>query len=263
MMAPNTPSLSSVVGRELRVLREAGRITQAQLAAAAKQLGMEWTKATVATIELGRRQLSIGEFLLLPEILGRAGAGWGYDLSDLLPDISQPVLVAGAVTAPANVIRARFADQDENPEERGARLAAGDMKLPALDVTTFKLPRRWLLDMLQVKRLEDVPERFWIEVGLEAAGDAELKAAASIGVPALALALAARRRWGASLTRWRDRLVEMRTAKARELDHVEDWPRRLQAVRGHTTRELLDELRPLLEGATTKKKTARERGAKR
>jgi hypothetical protein len=109
-----------------------------------------------------------------------------------------------------------------------------------------------------VKSLEDVPERFWREVGLEAAGDAERKAAVSIGVPPIALALAARRRWGRSLTAERDRKVANATNPALKLDPaaVQDpkWPRRLQAIRGHITRALVEELGPLLEGVSSSKK---------
>lgn len=36
-----------------------------------------------------------------------------------------------------------------------------------------------------------------------------------------------------------------------------DWPRRLQAIRGHTTHELLEELRPLLKDV---QKESRRRG---
>lgn len=264
VMAAETQSLSSVIGRELKTLREAGGLRQEQLAAEARRFGLPWTRATVAAIELGRRQLSLGELLLLPELLGRAGAGWGYDVSDLIPDDERPVLVAGVITAPARAVRARFADTDEDAVERAARLTTAEFKPPRPDVApaTFTLPQAWLLDVLRVKRLEDVPERFWIEVGLEAAGDAERKAASSIGVPPLALALAARRRWGRSLTAERDRKVANATNPALRMDpdaaRDPEWPRRLQAIRGHITRALLDELRPLVKDVASKKKGAKK-----
>jgi transcriptional regulator with XRE-family HTH domain len=257
-MAAEVQSLSAVIGRELKTLREAGGLRQEQLAAEARRFGLSWTRATVAAIELGRRQLSIGELLLLPELLGRAGAGWGYDVSDLIPADDRPVLVAGVITAPASAVRARFADTDEDSDERGARLTAAEFKPPRPHEASaaVTLPRAWLLDVLRVKRLEDVPERFWAQVGLEAAGDAERKAAASIGVPPLALALAARRRWGQSLTAERDRKVANATKPAIRMDpdvaRDSQWRRRLQAIRGHVTRELLDELRALLKDVTKK-----------
>jgi hypothetical protein len=126
------------------------------------------------------------------------------------------------------------------------------------------LPRTWLLGVLGAARLEDVPERFWAQVELEAAGDAERKAAASIGVPPLALALAARRRWRRSLTAERDRKVANATNPALRMDpdaaRDPEWPRRLQAIRGHVTRELLGELRPLVKEVAKKQpKTRRSR----
>jgi hypothetical protein len=77
---------------------------------------------------------------------------------------------------------------------------------------------------------------------VDALGDAETKAAASLGVTPALLALAARKRWGRSLTAERDRRLADR-------GHTGAEPRTLQALRGHITRELLEELRPLLEEA--------------
>jgi transcriptional regulator with XRE-family HTH domain len=265
VMTAEVQSLSAAIGRELKTLREAGGLRQEQLAAEARRFGLAWTRATVAAIELGRRQLSIGELVLLPELLGHAGAGWGYDVSDLIPADERPVLVAGGITAPASAVRARFADTDEDPDERAARLTAAEFTPPRpheMPAATT-LPRAWLLDVLRVPRLEDVPGRVWTQVELEAAGDAERKAAAGIGVLGgpLAVALAARRRWSRSLTAQRDRLVGFRTDPMLRADPAAardpGWPRRLQAIRGHVTRELLDELRPLLKDITMKRKAKR------
>lgn len=261
-MTNEATGLSAVIGAELRTLREAGQLRQEQLAAEARRFGLAWTRATVAAIELGRRQLSIGELLLLPEILGRAGAGWGLDVSDLFPDDDRPVRVAGAITAPARTIRARFADSDESADERAARLTATEFRPPPQGAPPA-LPRPWLMEVLRVKRLEDVPERFWREVSFEATGDAERKAAAGLRVPPLALALAARRRWGRSLIMERDRKVANATDPALKLDpeaaRDPAWPRRLQAIRGHITRELLEELRPMLKDLAGKKRARSSR----
>jgi transcriptional regulator with XRE-family HTH domain len=252
-MATEAQPLSSVIGRELRTLREAGGVRQEQLAAEARRFGLPWTRATVAAIELGRRQLFVGELLLLPLLLGHGGAGWGYDLADFVPDDARPVLIAGGAIAPARVVRQLLA----NPQ--GVATAQIETPKPpsggALRLRELRLPRHWLLDVLAVTRIEDVPEPVWIEVALEAAGDAESKASAALGVPAFALALAARRQWGRSLTNERDERVGRQT----ESDDVE--ARSLQARRGHITRALLHELRPALKGvkATKTTKTKRRR----
>jgi transcriptional regulator with XRE-family HTH domain len=254
-MAHGPPPLSAVIGAELRTLREAGGRRQEQLAAEARRLGLRWTRATVAAIELGRRQLSIEELLLLPELLGRAGAGWGYEVSDLFPDNDRLVLLTGVVTAPSSAVRARFASRDDADD--GSRLKAAEFRPPPQGPPTT-LPRDWLLSALNVKSLEDVPQSFWREVALEAAGDAERKAAVSIGVAPIALALVARRRWRRSLTAERDRKVADATNPTSKLNPAAEpdpkWPRRLQAIRGHITRALVEELGPLLQGVSSSRK---------
>jgi hypothetical protein len=75
----------------------------------------------------------------------------------------------------------------------------------------------------------------------EAGGEAEQKAARKLGVHPAAVALAAQRQWGQSLTAERDKRVLERSPG--------ESPRRIQAIRGHVTRTLLGELRPLLQGA--------------
>lgn len=70
--------------------------------------------------------------------------------------------------------------------------------------------------------------------------DAEQKAAAKFGVPAFVVSMAAFGRWGTDFTATRDRLV------AEQLPEGADR-RTVQALRGHVTRRLLKELRPLLE----------------
>jgi hypothetical protein len=72
----------------------------------------------------------------------------------------------------------------------------------------------------------------------EATGEAEQKAARRLGVPALAVALEARRRWGRSLSAERDQRVGAQAPGRTDL-------RGLQALRGHVSRLLLAELRDL------------------
>jgi hypothetical protein len=76
--------------------------------------------------------------------------------------------------------------------------------------------------------------------------DAEQKAARRLRTFPLAVAVAARRRWRRSFTEERDHRV---TAQAQP----DATPRTLQALRGHVTRALLDELRPDVEGLKVKR----------
>lgn len=68
-----------------------------------------------------------------------------------------------------------------------------------------------------------------------AAGDAEVKAAARLGMTPLALTQAAIRLWGRSLSAERDRRVGLQVTE--KLDS-----RSVQALRGHITRALLAEI---------------------
>jgi hypothetical protein len=101
----------------------------------------------------------------------------------------------------------------------------------------------------------DHDETFWPDVGREAADDATRKAAAALKVPPLAVALAARACWNGvrGLTDEREHRLE---ALAMTGDHGR---RELQALRGHITRKLLAELRPLVADFTHKKSKMRRR----
>ena len=52
-------------GDTIREWRERAALTQDQVASAARELGLSWTRATVAAIEIGRRELSLDEFTVL------------------------------------------------------------------------------------------------------------------------------------------------------------------------------------------------------
>src|SRR5262245_19090019 len=105
--------LGLVISGRLRELRSASGVPQERVAAEARQLGLDWHRATVADIELGRRQLLTGELLMVPTILGRAGV-WAFEhqesahqesvrvgrhpvgLADPIPDDDRPILLAGS-----------------------------------------------------------------------------------------------------------------------------------------------------------------------
>src|SRR5262249_1656132 len=60
--------LALVMGTRLREVREAANKRQEDVAVVARKLGLDWTRVTVAAIELGRRRLSLEELLLLPYV---------------------------------------------------------------------------------------------------------------------------------------------------------------------------------------------------
>src|SRR5260370_20679819 len=90
-MADTAPGLATLLGQRLRALREGGGKRQEDLAAAARGHGLAWSRATVAAIETGRRQLSVGELFLLPAALNKLTgaerpASGGLLVADLLPE---------------------------------------------------------------------------------------------------------------------------------------------------------------------------------
>ena len=56
-------TLERTIGQEIRRRREAAHVSQETLAIAARNAGLPWTRATVAAIELGRKQLTLGELV--------------------------------------------------------------------------------------------------------------------------------------------------------------------------------------------------------
>ena len=83
------------------------------------------------------------------------------------------------------------------------------------------------------------PAPAWVEQHM--LSEAEEKAARALTVPVEAVVLGAWKAWGCSLTEERERRFAAHPGRT-------DNARRAQAVRGHLTRALLAELRPLLAG---------------
>jgi len=224
-------TLEEAIGGELKRRREAAHgVTQEAVAVQAQGYGLRWTRATVAAIELGRQQISLGEFVLLPHILRSVGLTGGRVLGlwELLPDTDDDIDLTGAgeVGVPLRIVRGLF----QPPAQAGAPSPA-------------------------------VPKRRRPGIG-----EAERKAARQLGVTPAKVMRAARTLWGMTLTQRRDLLVSkridllvsQRIDPTRRLDTAgaatPDWPRRLQAIRGHATRELVAALRPRLRARRTQPK---------
>src|SRR5262245_51893800 len=62
-------TIEQTIGEEVRRLREAAGIGQSAVAAAARGWGYPWTRALIAAIERGSKQLSLGELAMLPRLL--------------------------------------------------------------------------------------------------------------------------------------------------------------------------------------------------
>ncbi len=70
----------------MRSIRDTHGVTAEDVAAQARAHGLSWQRSTVASIEIGRRGLSVEEFVLLPAILTEAlRQSGGWDEKQYLP----------------------------------------------------------------------------------------------------------------------------------------------------------------------------------
>lgn len=88
-----------MIGRGLANLRSATGLRQEDVAFTARHIGLDWTRATVTAIELGRRELTATEILLLPAVLeeatGRKIPLWELVGEDAQVTISPEVWMSG------------------------------------------------------------------------------------------------------------------------------------------------------------------------
>lgn len=220
--------ISAVIGDQLSEWREAAGLRQDEVARAARELDLPWTQATVAGIETGRREVSLEEFAVLPLIVskfprvqgGRFRRASGFLYSD------EPGVVVKI--GPDSSIRL-----DHLREIFSGHAVGGDGIVPSSAI--YPRAAAWR----KIKRRRD------------AKFGAEMKVARKLGVNQVSVAAASRRLWGQTLTEERD-------ARMAEQAGPDDSARTLQALRGHITRALIDELRPRLP-----KKNRGSRGEKK
>src|SRR5439155_5213115 len=153
-------TLANSVGRALREFREKRGMTQDDLARAARRASLPWTRASVAALEGGRGDLSLEEFNRLAWVLRE-------------------------MTGEHHTVRAYANDEDGATVD----IIAG---LEPLGATTKGEILARMKDILIGSN--------WEPAIVDQGGDAEQKAARRLRVPALNVALAARRMWHHSLT---------------------------------------------------------------
>lgn len=212
------------VGRNLRAWRTARALTQADVASAVRSRGLEWVQSTVAALERGARTLAFHEAVALAGALelrpaelfsGHEWVAFG---------------AAGKVraSAVANILSGHEDEVDPtfqfgSPDDE---LATSERML----ATTSERSLWW-----EEAGWEDLLRARWA-----ARGEAEMKATKSQGLddlePEEVAILAMKIFQGRSLTEERDRLL------AEEADATAS-PRRVQAIRGHITRSLLEQIR--------------------
>lgn len=225
------PSIAAAVGRRVRDLRQEAGARQQDVAMAARRWGLAWSQSSVATLESGGRDLSLGEFAaLLPTmslVLGRT-----VNATDLL-DGDDPVRLTPDCVVPGGL-----------DDVWGTFIAE---RVPA---ATYQAPQSMpaeAVDAATAARVHRMYETVWrtrtrdyLSAESTATDDAEQKAARKLNVPAEWIAVAAHSIWGHGLTFERDRLVDVEAGSGAD-------PRTVQARRGHVTRSLLRQIAPVVE----------------
>jgi transcriptional regulator with XRE-family HTH domain len=229
MAMETAKTIPQYLGGRLRACREARHLRQDEVASCARRWGLDWTPTTVATLETGRRALKVEEFFLLPWIAAHQNPEavlegtdtpleWAEFLKggpDYLVVLSPMVLMHVGVLREALSGKLTTLDRTQGVSLLGRQLQMSEAM------------RVWYPGMPSVHGLAAVAD--------QRAG-AERKAARRLRTDPLAVAVLAWKLWGRSFTEERDRRVADQVAAGA-------GPERLQALRGHVARALIEELR--------------------
>jgi transcriptional regulator with XRE-family HTH domain len=200
------PRIDQVLGRNLERLRKEKGWSQDDLVSRGWQVGLPWSRSTIAALESGKRAVELGEVVLLALILNST-------VAELLAG-DDVTLVGEETRIWLDDVRLVLMSDQQAAQESFPDIHTRVSKVRALDG--------------------------YNRVMLSANGEAEQKAARKFGVTPLTIAQAAYDIWGRSLTDERNLQVE-------QLDCVDETStRQVQALRGHVTRQLLDEIENLI-----------------
>lgn len=225
------------LGHRLRQVREERAETASDVAGNCHSVGLGWDRSTVTRVELGQRQVTAAELLLLTFVLDRP-------LTALLPT-ETTALSDGArsTTASSRALLRCLTHAPDVDTDKGAVWEVRGLMDEVRDLLPGVMQQ--VRDTLD-KELPGLPNTM---TGLRAAehttDEATAKAAKALGATALQVAAAAQVLWGRGVAAERD-------ARTADLGQVRDMRAR-QARRGHVTRRLLVELRPAVEQVTSQR----------
>lgn len=230
-------AISVLVGRRLRDWRKAAGLTQDEVAGKAKELGFQWEQPTVAAIELGRREVSLSEFVTLPFLAQIVGSAESWNrLASFLPPERDPSESSDASTGDGPMLVLRTDSEIQlapacwiETEHLRSLLAghpAGGRKIPKDALVTLRSIAEAMSDT------QAALQRTFVALHAQ---EAEHKAARSLGVRADEVLVTSANLWGQPLTAERN---DRATKKA----GPDASARSMQAIRGHVTRELMKEL---------------------
>ncbi len=221
------PTFGAALGLELRRVRAERGMTAEDVARWARGAGLAWDRSTVSSIEIGRRNVSASELLLLPVI-------YRCPLLNLLPN--ERVRLTDKAAPSPEALRESLIQPPELEGDGWWLTGHIETGLPDASALLVKSMAFW----------RDIAARFpgatfgSLERAEQHADDEPTrKAARKLGVDRRIVAVAAEQLWGHGLAAERDRRVDQQGKEALS-------PRALQAVRGHITRTLLGELQQVL-----------------
>lgn len=172
LTAPRPEEGKPLLASQIVRLRTEAGITQDELARRARNVGLSWTRAALASFESGTRDVGVEKFL------GLLAAG-GWSISDVFPE--------------------------------GVAVGIGDARSRTTDVVDFLAGRSTPAEfasslstpMKRTERRQRMVER-------DARGGVEKRAAAALGIDPEEVARLALERWGMSLTEERDHRLRWR-----------------------------------------------------
>lgn len=223
------PTLDEVIGRNVRRLR--GFDSQDTVARKARAIGLKWSRSTITALEQGTKTLDVAELVLLSCALGEP-------ITELLAGDDLVELAPSFALSGSEILGVLGSDLDRLQTSLSAGSASARTILS--DPVAFR--SRLAAATEQFNRYARIIPRITNtqldDAGNAARGEAEVKAARKLQIEdPVEVAVAAIARWGRSLTDERDaRVLAAAPPGAQQ--------RTLQALRGHVTRQLLEELEP-------------------
>jgi transcriptional regulator with XRE-family HTH domain len=234
-----TQTVNQLLAKQIRKVRDAENLRQDELAKTMRRVwGLNWSRATIAALETGKRQLTIEEFLVL----------LGTYPDRFFSDVDQDEITVGAARLPTASIIGLFSLKQLVPYK--SRPSLLERIAESNDMGDLE---NWV-------HLENpnVPPLILYE---EVNADAEQKTAKALSrmcgirITPMAVVVLARNLWeGRSLSAKRDE-----EAKKTVGDSADE--RTLQAVRGHVTRQLVKQLKAAIKmiNPSTKQQTRRRK----
>jgi len=256
--------IHTLLAQQIRKIRERRGLRQDDLARLSWDFGLDWQQDTVASIESGRRKISLEEFLLLPAILEAKK-------EELFPGDCE-ILLTPKITIDERYWTEFFygypilSSQQKQAHAEEAKAAAQPLELERHISFTDEAMESYSGSPVYV-----VPDSSHLRLddGGRGAGrgdaplrDAEIKAARKLGVEGHVIVETAQKLWNRSLPDERDARLRSNSIY-NTLTTPEGRPivakHSLQALRGHITRQLLVELRKEIKPNVTKPKTRRKK----